>query len=81
MRPHYHVVTFINGCLNDGDSGPITTKAAARAELRDLTQCYRDTGRTVRAAGKDRYQADIVTIKIEECTKDIADCSDNVAAY
>ncbi len=81
MRPHYHVVTFINGCLNDGDSGPYLTLKDARAELRELVQSYRDTNRPVKRAGIDRYQSGIVTLKIEACTEALVSCENDGPFY
>jgi t-SNARE complex subunit (syntaxin) len=74
MRQHYHVVQFIDGSLNDGDSGPYTTLKDARAELRDVVQSYRQRGQTVKAEGKDRYVCGLYIIKIEACENTLQEC-------
>ena len=79
-RKHYHVVQFINGCLNDSDSGPYTTLNDARGELHFLVNERRDMGHAVKLEGKDRYVDGLYILKIEECTNDIAEC-ENVEAY
>ena len=71
MKPHYHVVAFIPGCLNDYDSGPIDTLAEAREELLQ----YVDTGgmqpeRPCKTAGPDRYTNGPYVITIEECAEE-----------
>ena len=63
--PHYHVVAFIDGCLNDYDSGPINDYTDALADLDwYMETTYPDTP-TV--AGQERYQVGPYIIKVEEC--------------
>jgi hypothetical protein len=76
MNKHYHVVRFINGCLNDSDSGPYTTLKDARAELKYCVSVHREMGETVKPEGKDRYVSGLYILKIEECTNDIAECEE-----
>jgi hypothetical protein len=37
-QPHYHVVAFINGCLNDYDSGPIASETDADMALQEFVR-------------------------------------------
>jgi hypothetical protein len=69
MNEHYHVVEFINGCLNDYDSGPIDTLDNARCELDHLVNVWNDEEAYV-PAGNDRYQRGIYILKVESCTED-----------
>jgi hypothetical protein len=64
--PHYHVVEFINGCLNDYDSGPIATIQDAREELAQMRDFV--AGEYV-PAGDDRYERGVHILKIEMCTE------------
>jgi hypothetical protein len=54
-QPHYHVVAFINGCLNDYDSGPIESLELAQDHFAEVAPDW-ETG--------------IHLVKIEECTED-----------
>jgi hypothetical protein len=71
MNSHYHVVEFINGCLNDYDSGPIASIADARNELQFFlgTDDFDDDSAYV-PAGKDRYERGLHILKIETCNED-----------
>jgi hypothetical protein len=53
--PHYHVVAFINGCLNDYDSGPIESLEMAQDHFAEIAPDW-ETG--------------IHIVKIEDCTED-----------
>lgn len=70
---HYHIVSFINGCLNDYDDGPYETLQVARAALDAFLDANDDTF-PWQPAGVDRYeqQGGPYILKIEECTE--ADC-------
>lgn len=73
-RKHYHVVSFINGCLNDYDSGAIDTLEDARIELAEYVENSPfDSFDTVewQAAGVDRFvQVEgLYVAKIEPCTQ------------
>lgn len=75
--PHYHVVEFINGCLNDYDSEAYETLDDARSDLSDMVERHneeaawnRDNGyrsEPYQAEGTDRYTRGIYILKIEEC--------------
>lgn len=68
VQPHYHVVEFINGCLNDYDSGPYETLEDAREEVRQITEVHAP-GEYIQY-GKDKYErSDLYILKIEECTE------------
>jgi hypothetical protein len=54
-QPHYHVVAFINGCLNDYDSGPIESLEMAQDHFAEIAPDW-ETG--------------IHIVKIEDCTED-----------
>jgi hypothetical protein len=62
---HYHVVSFINGCLNDYDSGPIKTLEDARASLQDYL--WSGDGENFHEAGPDRYTDGFSITTIEPC--------------
>jgi len=70
---HYHVVEFIDGCLNDYDSGPMATIDEARATLTGIAQAtdgYAETGaddELYTPAGEDRYTRGSYILKIETC--------------
>ena len=73
--PHYHVVQFINGCLNDYDSGPIDTLDDARELLKSLIDGDRDNALSVVEAGTDRYIVKgVYILKIEECNEPFSVC-------
>jgi len=61
---HYHVVEFINGCLNDYDSGPIDSLGDARIEL---AQFVDDVEYDWEPDGVDRFTRGTHILKIEEC--------------
>ena len=74
---HYHVVEFINGCLNDYDSGPIESLDDARLEVAQWVEDSRveDDYGTVNGipwepTGVDRFTRGIHILKIEECHED-----------
>jgi hypothetical protein len=68
--PHYHVVAFINGCLNDYDSGPFYYLENAREDLRNyLEYGGMQPDQEIVPAGTDRYTNGPYIIKIEECTE------------
>jgi hypothetical protein len=73
-QPHYHVVEFINGCLNDYDSGPIEALDEAQAHITGIVQStdgHSEDGMDVYVeAGEDRYERGIYILKVEECTED-----------
>jgi hypothetical protein len=76
---HYHVVAFINGCLNDHDSGPYDTLEDARIALAE----YVETEATYspyewESAGVDRFvQVNGVYIAaIEPCSE--AECYESL---
>jgi hypothetical protein len=67
---HYHVVEFINGCLNDYDSGPYDTLEDARGHIKEVINHPCQAGKIV-PAGEDRYIVDdLYIMKIEECHED-----------
>jgi hypothetical protein len=83
MTEHFHVVEFINGCLNDGDSGPIESLSDAREELQRIVDDAASVGSWnpdmvdyYRPAGEDRYVRGSYILKIEECTED--ECMDDL---
>jgi hypothetical protein len=69
--PHWHIVEFIDGCLNDYDSGPIDTIEDAREELRQITE-VRTIGEYT-PAGEDRFERGLHILKIEECKGECGD--------
>ncbi len=77
MNNHYHVVEFIQGCLNDYDSGPYETLEYAREELEDIRRWYEEnTDKPYKPAGADRYESGVHVLKIEECNEE--DCSNGL---
>jgi hypothetical protein len=78
MTEHYHVVEFIDGFLNDYDSGPIATIEDARKALQasvDADNAYeleQDANLYV-AAGDDRYERGMHILKIETCNENCDD--------
>jgi hypothetical protein len=79
MATHYHVVEFINGCLNDYDSGPIETLELARESLAyNVSNLTVDENLepTYAPSGVDRYVRGLHTLKIEECTE--RECEDEL---
>jgi hypothetical protein len=73
VTPHYHVVDFIDGCLNDYDSGPYETLEDARSELRSIMEHPMQLAK-FEQAGEDRYIYDNIHIlKIEKCSQDCED--------
>lgn len=44
MRRHYHVNTFVPGCLNDDTEGPYTNRRIAEQAATDLARGYRNYG-------------------------------------
>lgn len=79
-REHYHVVSFINGCLNDYDSGAIDTLEDARIELAEyIDNSPFDSFEACQwvPAGVDRYvQVEGLYIaKIESCTEECFDAN------
>lgn len=75
QRGHYHVVTFINGCLTDYDSGPIATKKEARSELARILRDDRERGRRIVKLGDGLYASGLYLNAIEECTEPIEVCT------
>jgi hypothetical protein len=66
--PHFHVVAFINGCLNDYDSGPIESEELARESLREYVATEATyTEDEIVQVDVDRYQRGPYTITIEPC--------------
>jgi hypothetical protein len=64
MATHYHVVEFINGCLNDYDSGPLDTLRDAATHMKEIVKENPDYERV----GPMRYQRGLYTLKIEDCS-------------
>jgi hypothetical protein len=66
---HYHVVCFVNGCLNDYDSGPLESLDDARVALAEYANSDTDEFRYWVPAGVDRYQQHdgLYTLVIEPC--------------
>lgn len=77
-KPHYHVVEFINGCLNDYDSGPIETIGWAREVLKSHVNrdfSYGDDDEPqYQEVGQDKYVSEIRILTIEECNNPIHEC-------
>lgn len=71
MKTHYHVVEFINGCLNDYDSGPFEDHYDALSHLQEML-ARSEPGEYV-ATAYDRYERGIHILKVEECTNE--DCA------
>ena len=71
MITHYHVVVFIDGCLNDYDSGPIEDIAEAREALAWQLDLGRGAVCGWKRTGEDRYQQidGLYIVKIEDCTE------------
>jgi hypothetical protein len=70
-QPHYHVVAFINGCLNDYDSGPIALEADADMALQGFVREAQElTDEPIRNTGYMRYQNGPYIVKVESCTED-----------
>lgn len=64
--PHYHVVEFINGCLNDWVSGPDTLEGC-RAEIAQYVEVAELENNQYEPAGTDRFTRGLYILKIEEC--------------
>ena len=79
QRGHYHVVTFINGCLTDYDSGPLATKKEARQELARILREDREMGRRVVKMADGIYASGLYLNAREECTEPLEYCES--AAY
>lgn len=82
-RQHYHVVAFINGCLNDYDSGPIDTFEDAVTALRDYMNeggMQPDT-EVSDVFGETRYQQGLYTIQVEACQEEACSAVDHMAIY
>jgi hypothetical protein len=75
MTEHYHVVTFIDGCLNDYDSGPIEGLEDARAHLAEYVD--QDDWDSWEPAGVDRFvgATSPYILKIESC----CDCEEEIS--
>jgi hypothetical protein len=80
-RKHYHVNTFLPGCLNDGSIGPFTSKkdavSCASQEASEVAEAY--NGRKSGSNGRYEveYGADfgcVVIISVEECDATMASC-------
>lgn len=71
---HYHVVAFINGCLNDHDSGPYDTLDDARIALAEYVETDSDTMHDWISAGVDRFvqRNGVYIAAIESCSE--AEC-------
>lgn len=75
-KNHYHVVEFINGCLNDYDSGPIDELIDAQTLLDEMV--HQHNGFTSEgedkylANGVLRYERGLYILKVEECSE--TDC-------
>ena len=72
-KTHYHVVEFINGCLNDYDSGPFEDREDARIHLLETVNANNESPyrrRDYVQAGEDRYKRGLFILKIEECSED-----------
>jgi hypothetical protein len=70
-QPHYHVVAFIDGCLNDYDSGPIESEADADMALQEFVREAQElTDEPIRNTGYMRYQNGPYIVKVESCTED-----------
>lgn len=70
---HYHVVEFINGCLNEYDSGPFEEREDARIHLLETVNENNESeyrGHDYIQAGEDRYERGPFILKIEECGED-----------
>lgn len=77
--PHYHIVEFINGCLNDYDSGPYESLADAQSDLADAVERGNEEAawneengyrsEPYEPAGTDRFIRGNYILKIEECTE------------
>jgi len=80
VGPHYHIVEFINGCLNDYDSGPYEDLADAQSDLKDMVENHNENALWFNEnglhedpyveEGEDLYTRNIYILKIEECTQD-----------
>lgn len=78
---HFHVVAFINGCLNDYDSGPYDSRKDARHECRELAYSYFGDGTYTEQWSADEYRVRRTPkshgeyiIAVEECTRDRDEC-------
>jgi hypothetical protein len=72
---HYHVVAFVNGCLNDYDSGPYESLEDARKELSEIVDAdnayeLEQDSNLWEAEGVDRFTRRLHILKIEECHED-----------
>ncbi len=74
---HYHVVAFIDGCLNDYDSGPHEHIEPAREECAELAAEYYGEDTFVTDTGNSRYEVRRhedspggYIVKVEECQQD-----------
>ncbi len=72
-RTHYHVVTFVNGCLNDVDDGPYESQRDAFGAWGELLESWIDAGSHVvvtdnSASSGHRAVVDgIYVVKVEAC--------------
>jgi hypothetical protein len=76
---HYHVVEFINGCLNDYDSGPFDSLEDAQEVLNDIVKegnKFPDTDELYVEAGEDRYERGLYILKIEVCNE--TECEERI---
>ncbi len=75
MRRHYHVNTFLPGCLNDGSEGPFTNLRDALAEATSLARSWRDNGYRVTGNQLSGYTTHTelgyigYRIVVEDCTE------------
>lgn len=77
MRKHYHVNTFLPGCLNDDSDGPYTSRRDAECAAVWLANDYREQGWTVTGNAKKggywaRRTPDSISgyrIAVEDCTE------------
>jgi len=67
---HYHVVAFINGCLNDTDSGPYADIESAREVLAELVADWHESAERI---NDDTYRAGLYTLTIEPCREAACD--------
>jgi hypothetical protein len=68
MKTHYHVVEFIDGCLNDYDSGPFDAINDAREWIENIVA---DTPDLYEPSGESRYVRvnSPYILKIESCNE------------
>ena len=83
-RPHYHVETFINGCLNDYDSGPYTSKKDAQEDAAwyrsDQPNNWRHTG-PITPLQVDRWEQieGLYILAIVKCVEPLKRCEESSA--